>query len=114
MFVRKVDKVDFTNNLKTFLMPIVWVEEVIVPFIVRTNRVHFFFCSMQGLELNDKMIKMLNDKMFTPLLVANILIYTSIGGGALIFFVCLAKLCKCSAGRDINQDKVVAVRPVPS
>lgn len=28
MFVRKVDQIDFTNKLKTFVMPIIWVEEV--------------------------------------------------------------------------------------
>lgn len=60
------------------------------------------------------MIKLLNDKLFTPLLIANVLIYTVIGTGAIIFLVCLMQLWKCSLSRrDVNQqDKVVAVRPV--
>nr|QGW45473.1 sensory neuron membrane protein 2 [Bradysia odoriphaga] len=90
MFVRKVDKIDFTKNLKTVLMPIVWVEE--------------------GTQLNDKMIKLLNDKMFTPLLIANILIYAAIGSGLTIFFVCLIQLWTRPSRR--NVDKIVAVRPM--
>lgn len=60
------------------------------------------------------MIKLLNDKMFTPVLIANIFIYAAIGSGLAIFFVCLLiQLCNRSSRRNVVKvDKVIAVRPV--
>lgn len=67
---------------------------------------------LQGTQLNDKMIKLLNNKLFTPLLIANILIYTAIGSGTTIFLLCLHKLWRSYPRRKVAQGKVTVVRPV--
>lgn len=64
MFVRKVDSIALTKNLRTTLFPIVWVDE--------------------GIELNDKMVQMINHELINVLFYLDLFQWISIGFGTVL------------------------------
>lgn len=85
MFLRKVDSITLTKNLRTTLFPIVWVDE--------------------GIELNDQMVDMVNNKLINILFILDTVQWGSVGLGA-------ALLIGCSAWFFINKNKKVRSQSV--
>lgn len=70
MFLRKVDSIALTKNLKTTLFPIVWVDE--------------------GIELNDKMVDMVNSGLINVLFYLEMVQWGSVGIGLVLIVACSA------------------------
>ncbi|XP_031619587.1 sensory neuron membrane protein 2 [Contarinia nasturtii] len=68
MFLKKINSIDVTEKLKTYLFPIVWIEE--------------------GLELNEDMQSLVHWKLTYILLLLDVVHYTMLIGGILIFTTC--------------------------
>lgn len=69
MFLRKVDSIALTKRLRTTLFPIVWVDE--------------------GIELNDKMVQMINSELINVLFYLDLFQWAAIGLGTVIMLVSL-------------------------
>lgn len=67
MFLRKIDQIEITKNLRTVLMPILWVDE--------------------GIELDENMVELLNSSLIRVLLYLNIIVYGLIVIGFTMFLV---------------------------
>lgn len=67
MFLRKIDQIEITKNLRTVLMPILWVDE--------------------GIALDENMVELLNSSLIRVLLYLNIIVYGLIVIGFTIFLV---------------------------
>lgn len=67
MFLKKIDNIEITKNLRTVLMPILWVDE--------------------GIELDEEMVELLNSSLIRVLLYLNIIVYGLIVIGFTIFLV---------------------------
>lgn len=79
MFLRKVDSIALTKNLKTTLFPIVWVDE--------------------GIELNEQMVELVNSSLINVLFYLEMVQWGSVGIG-------LVMLVGCSAWFFIKKKKV--------
>lgn len=79
MFLRKVDSIALTKNLKTTLFPIVWIDE--------------------GIELNDKMVDLVNSSLINILFYLDLFQWGSVGTG-------LVMLVGCTAWFFIKKKKV--------
>lgn len=69
MFLRKVDSIALTKNLRTTLFPIVWVDE--------------------GIELNDKMVQMINSELINVLFYLDLFQWIAVGLGTIIMLISL-------------------------
>lgn len=67
MFIKKVNQIDVTEKLPTVLLPILWLDE--------------------GIELNEELQKMIKNRLLIILLLLNIVHYTLLVGGVLVFLV---------------------------
>lgn len=65
MFLRKIDQIEITKNLRTVLMPILWIDE--------------------GIELDENMVELLNSSLIRILMYLNIIVYGMIVIGFTIF-----------------------------
>uniref|UniRef100_A0A336LPC4 lysozyme n=1 Tax=Culicoides sonorensis TaxID=179676 RepID=A0A336LPC4_CULSO len=70
MFLRKVDSIALTKNLRTTLFPIVWVDE--------------------GIELNDKMVDLVNSSLINVLFYLDLFQWGSVGIGIVMLIGCTA------------------------
>lgn len=90
MFLHKIDQIDLTQKFQSFLLPIIWVDEVCVVCSQFTNilALHWisefspnFSISLQGICLNNDMVALLKRKMITILLLLDIMEWSLIVGG---------------------------------
>lgn len=64
MFLRKIDRISLTENLRTSLMPVLWVEE--------------------GIELNDEMVNLIKGDLVNVLLLLDIVQWGLVGFGSVL------------------------------
>ena len=62
MFLRKIDRITVTENLRTTLFPVLWVEE--------------------GIELNDDMVNLIKGDLVNVLILLDFVQWTLIGFGS--------------------------------
>lgn len=69
IILRAIDRLTLTAQLSESVVPILWVDE--------------------GIELNDEMIQMLNDELFSVLLILDVVTWVLIGLGIAAILGCL-------------------------
>lgn len=79
MFIRPITGVEVTQNIRTALVPIVWVDE--------------------GILLNEDMVNLLKETLINRLVLVDVLHWVLFGGGLAIFVVFLIwYLCTRNSG----------------